>query len=78
MFGEAGDALLLEGVAGALGGLFAVWAIMASLNRHFTSSACERKSYVNFKGEAESQSNTKLHVQAKLFDGTLADKSIEN
>lgn len=41
LFVEEGDAQLLEGVAGALGGLFAVWASMASLNRHFTSSAYE-------------------------------------
>lgn len=39
LFAEEGDAALLEGVAGALGGLFAVWASMASLKRHFTSSA---------------------------------------
>ena len=38
VLGEAGDEVL-EGVAAALGGCAAVWAIMASLNRHFTSSA---------------------------------------
>lgn len=41
VFGD-GDALLLEGVAGALGGLVATCAIIASLNRHFTSSACRK------------------------------------
>ena len=41
LFAEDGDAALLEGVAGALGGLLAVWASMASLKRHFTSSAYE-------------------------------------
>lgn len=42
---DEGDALLLEGVAGAgvLGGLVAIWTIMASLNRHFTSSACHKR-----------------------------------
>ena len=43
VFGDGdGDALLLEGVAGALGGLVATCAIIASLNRHFTSSACRQ------------------------------------
>lgn len=40
-----GDALLFEGVVGAgvLGGLVLTWAIIASLNRHFTSSACHER-----------------------------------
>ena len=44
-----GDALLFEGVVGAgvLGGLVLTWAIIASLSRHFTSSACrERERWV--------------------------------
>lgn len=41
LFAEEGDAALLEGVAGVLGGLLAVWASIASLKRHFTSSAYE-------------------------------------
>lgn len=40
-----GDALLFEGVVGAgvLGGLVLTWAIIASLSRHFTSSACHER-----------------------------------
>lgn len=45
--GESGELLLLFGVAGGdvtLGVAGATYAIMASLSRHFTSSACQSKS----------------------------------
>ena len=48
--GESGELLLLFGVAGGdvtLGAAGATYAIMASLSRHFTSSACQSKSHVH-------------------------------
>ena len=48
--GESGELLLLFGVAGGdvtLGVAGATYAIMASLSRHFTSSACQSKSHVH-------------------------------
>ena len=48
--GESGELLLLFGVAGGdvtLGVAGATYAIMASLSRHFTSSACQSKSHIH-------------------------------
>ena len=48
--GESGELLLLFGVAGGdvtLGVAGAMYAIMASLSKHFTSSACQSKSHVH-------------------------------
>ena len=48
--GESGELLLLFGVAGGdftLGVAGATYAIMASLSRHFTPSACQSKSHVH-------------------------------
>ena len=65
--GESGELLLLFGVAGGdvtLGVAGATYATMASLSRHFTSSACQSKSHVHVHRTVYLLSG----VESEMFD----------